>query len=555
MQVRASLRAAGSSHPGLVRDHNEDRFHYDPDRGIFIVVDGVGGQAAGEKAAEAALAQIRERLERETGPVESRIREAITNANAEVLRLARLRPEWHGMACVLTVVVVDGGQAAVGHVGDTRLYKVRAGRVQKLTKDHSPVGEREDAGELTEAEAMRHPRRNEVYRDVGSEEHRLDDPGFIDSFTVPFETDSALVICSDGLSDLVNAETIRQRVDAYAGHPYEVTRALIDAANDAGGKDNVTVVYIEGSRFAEGEDTGAVRRSRQAPVPTEAPWVPATNGAPAAAGARSRPGRLATIVLLLTGLLAWAAYHAGDFVPTTPAPVIAATDAATIVVRPGESITAAIDRARPGVLVSVEPGEYREQVRLKTGVTVRSRVPREAVIRLPGTVAEAGAVIVAAIVATDVSNAEVRGFRIIGDAATPLGTGILVQQSDLALIDIEVQGARQGAIVFATGATGVLMASDLHDNPGIAVDVRSGAAPRIVANHFTRNATARSAGTIIVEPGAKPVIEKNVFVGVTPQSVVLPAGTQATSITASNFFVVAQRPPARGSRGTGPGRQ
>ena len=549
MQVRTSLRAAGSSHPGLVRDHNEDRFHYDSDRGIFVVVDGVGGQAAGEKAAEAALHQIRERLERETGPVESRIREAIANANAEVLRLARLRPEWQGMACVLTAVVVDGSTAVVGHVGDTRLYKIRAGRIQKLTRDHSPVGEREDAGELTEAEAMRHPRRNEVYRDVGSEEHGLDDPGFIDTFTLPFENDSALLICSDGLSDLVNAETIRQRVEAYAGHPYEVTRSLIEAANDAGGKDNVTVVYIEGSRFAEGEDTGAVRRTRPAVAPPEAPPA-VTRPTPAASGGR-RTARVATIVLLMIGLLAWAGYHAGDFVPTTPAPVVVATDGSTIVVQPGESITAAIDRARPGTVVSVEPGEYREQLRIRSGVTVRSRVSRGAALRLPGAAADAEA----AIVATDVSDVEVRGFRIIGDAATPLGTGILVQQSDVVLIDLEVLGARQAAIVFGTGAAGALIASDLHDNPGIAVDVRSGAAPRIASNHFARNATAGSAGTIIVEPGAKPIIERNVFVGVTPQSVVIPAGTQAPAITTNNWFVPAPRPPARGNRGTGQGRQ
>ena len=282
MQVRTSLRAAGSSHPGLVRDHNEDRFHSDPDRGLFMVVDGVGGQAAGETAAETALARIKERLEKEAGPVESRIREAIAAANNYVFRLARTRPELDGMACVLTVVVVDGGQAVVGHVGDTRLYKIRAGRIQKLTRDHSPVGEREDAGELTEAEAMRHPRRNEVYRDVGSEEHRPADPAFIDTFTVPFETDSALLICSDGLSDLVNAETIRQRVEAYAGHPYEVTRALIEAANDAGGKDNVTAVYVEGNRFAEGEDTGAVRRTRTAAASVETGRV-----APIPAGSRT----------------------------------------------------------------------------------------------------------------------------------------------------------------------------------------------------------------------------------------------------------------------------
>ena len=119
---------------------------------------------------------LRTRLERETGTVEDRVREAIALANNEIHRLASLRAEWQGMACVLTVAVVANGDVVVGHVGDTRLYKLRAGRIEKLTRDHSPVGEREDAGELTEREAMQHPRRNEVYRDVGSELHDPDDP-------------------------------------------------------------------------------------------------------------------------------------------------------------------------------------------------------------------------------------------------------------------------------------------------------------------------------------------------------------------------------------------
>src|SRR3954471_12184755 len=148
MQVSTALKAAGDTHPGLKRDTNEDRFHYDPARGIFIVIDGVGGQAAGEKAAETALGRIRERLEEETGSIEDRIRQAIASANNEVFRLASLRPEWKGMACVLTVAVLDRDQVVIGHVGDTRCYKVRRGRIDKLTKDHSPVGEREDAGQL-----------------------------------------------------------------------------------------------------------------------------------------------------------------------------------------------------------------------------------------------------------------------------------------------------------------------------------------------------------------------------------------------------------------------
>src|SRR5687768_4732823 len=268
----SAVRVSGDSHPGLQRQHNEDRFHYDFARGILFVVDGVGGQAAGEKAADTAVSVLRERLERETGAVEDRIREAITLANNNIHRLASWNPEWHGMGCVLTVAVLSNGSAVVGHVGDTRLYKMRAGRLEKVTRDHSPVGEREDAHELSEAEAMRHPRRNEVYRDVGSEPHEPGDPDFVDIFRVPFEPDAALLLCSDGLSDTVSSAAIADIVRSYAGHPYEVVRALIDAANDAGGKDNVTVVYVEGEEFSRAQlalplPDRAVRRTSAAAAP------------------------------------------------------------------------------------------------------------------------------------------------------------------------------------------------------------------------------------------------------------------------------------------------
>ena len=138
---------------------------------LFFVIDGVGGHAAGGKAADVALAMLRARLERETGTRDGRLREAIAIANNEIHTLAATRPEWKGMACVLTAAIVHEDGVTIGHVGDTRLYKLRGDRIDKITRDHSPVGEREDADEISEAEAMRHPRRNEVYRDVGSEPH------------------------------------------------------------------------------------------------------------------------------------------------------------------------------------------------------------------------------------------------------------------------------------------------------------------------------------------------------------------------------------------------
>src|SRR5215472_15449989 len=217
--VKAMIRSAGLSDPGRVRNNNEDAFHLDPDRGIFLVVDGIGGQAAGEKAAEIAVKRIRARLERQTGTVEQRIREAVAMANNEILGAARSNPEWEGMACVLTLVVLENGSAVVGHVGDSRLYQIRGGEIRKITHDHSPVGEREDNQELTEAEAMKHPRRNEVYRDVGSEEHAPDDPDFIELRRIAFEPDSALLLCSDGLSDQVTSSVIRETVERNALRP------------------------------------------------------------------------------------------------------------------------------------------------------------------------------------------------------------------------------------------------------------------------------------------------------------------------------------------------
>ena len=122
--------AAGATDTGRRREVNEDRFHCDLSRGLFLVIDGVGGQAAGGKAADVALAMLRARLERETGPPADRLREAIAIANAESHALASTRAEWSGMACVLTAAIVRDGHATIGHVGDTRLYKLRGDRLE-----------------------------------------------------------------------------------------------------------------------------------------------------------------------------------------------------------------------------------------------------------------------------------------------------------------------------------------------------------------------------------------------------------------------------------------
>src|SRR5215467_13592024 len=150
MRTVNALIAAGQTDAGRQRTVNEDRFYCDAARGLFMVIDGVGGQAAGGKAADVALSMLRTRLEREAGNAAERVREAIALANNEIFRLAGTRPQWSGMACVLTVAIVDHGRVTIGHVGDTRLYKLHAGRIEKVTRDHSPVGEREDSKQLSE---------------------------------------------------------------------------------------------------------------------------------------------------------------------------------------------------------------------------------------------------------------------------------------------------------------------------------------------------------------------------------------------------------------------
>jgi serine/threonine protein phosphatase PrpC len=507
MRTFNALSAAGGTDAGLQRDVNEDRYHVDEARGLFVVIDGIGGQAAGGKAADVALSMIRERLERETGPVPDRVREAIAIANNEIYRLSSIRPEWDGMACVLTAVVLKDGTATVGHVGDTRLYKVRDGRIEKITRDHSPIGEREDAKELSEVEAMRHPRRNEVYRDVGSEPHSPGDAEFVDVQEIPFEPDAALLLCSDGLSDLVDSASLLRTVRQLAGDPEGVVRALLESALAAGGKDNVTAVYVEGERFALSRELVSARE------PQEVPDIPGSKTVPV----RTYVVRGA-IVALLVIMAGYGLYRNGVLLPSFDPRTIAEPilRQQTQIVQPTESISAALDRAEPGSEVVVEPGEYRERITLRDDVRLVSRVRRGATIRLPATASDAQPE--PAVIALGLARSEFAGFKIVGDAKTPLGVGILVADSNLSVVDVEVSGATTAAISFAGTTTASLVGSEIHDNPGTALAVAAGAAPVITQNVFRRNGMSqRTSGTFAIEKGATPLFQRNVFVGIGPE--------------------------------------
>jgi len=517
------FRSAGLTDVGSQRLVNEDRFYADSTRGLFIVVDGVGGQAAGGRAADLALEVIRGRLTSARAPSAAGIRDAITAANNEVLRQAEARPEWHGMACVLTVAMIDGDRALVGHVGDTRLYKVHAGKMRKLTADHSPVGEREDAGEISEVEAMQHPRRNEVYRDVGSERHEPNDTDFVDVRETTWEPDAALLLCSDGLTDLVASDAILSVIRKCAGHPDKVAHQLVKAANDAGGKDNITVVYVEGEEFAR---SGSAVPSRS----------------------RRRLLHLTVWLLLIAGLAA-AWRSAGYPVPAALEKALAPSSANLILVREGESIGAALAEAVPGTTVMVEPGEYRERLTLKNGVRLLSRDSRGATLRLPSTATDEDV----AVTAADVTDAEFTGFRIVGDAASPLGVGVLVRSAGVRLIDLEVVGAARIAVDVGAGDHVMVLASEIHDNPGAGLALRRDSSPLIAHNEFFGNGSSEQASSaLVIEPGARPLLQRNVFRQLNPLSIGGIDSALRAQIRNSNAFPDA--PPVKTGSGGGRGR-
>jgi PPM family protein phosphatase len=265
MTKSLAWRSAVASDPGRMRLENQDRAYADDELGIFLVVDGLGGHAAGEKAAETAVDAIRQEMVKPGGDPKERIRRAITAANNRIAEEAAAHETWRGMACVLTLALISDEKVFVGHVGDSRLYLTWNGAIRKLTSDHSPVGEREDAGELNEAEAMAHPRRHEVFRDVGSRQRLADEEDFIEMKEFLFKPDAAILVCSDGLSDLLTAAEMLDVMERYEGDPARVAGELVEAANLAGGTDNITAIFVAGSEFlGNASPAAAEARARNA---------------------------------------------------------------------------------------------------------------------------------------------------------------------------------------------------------------------------------------------------------------------------------------------------
>jgi PPM family protein phosphatase len=491
--------SAAVSDPGKVRDHNEDRVWADDVRGCFAVIDGMGGHAAGEQAAEIALERIRVRLERQTDSVEQRVREAITIANNAIYEAARTKPEWDGMACVLTVAVIDDGFATVGHVGDSRLYKLKQGSITKVTRDHSPVGEREDAGELTEVEAMSHPRRNEVFRDVGSAEHAPDDSDFIEIQRIPFEPDSALLLCSDGLSDVLPGDQILEIVQTRAGDRWAAVRALIDAANDSS-KDNVSAVLIEGEAF------GGNKRKKPA------------SSSQIGLGFYRWAYLVVGLLLGIFGVIAAVRWFVTPAVPRVPM---------SIAVVEAGSINAALDKALPGDTVVLAPGVYHETVHLKSDVDLVARKAHESTL-------EGG------IVATGVTRSRVEGLLIRAQ-----DTGVTIRDSNVAIARCEISSAREAGVEFSGSSLGSISASSIHDNGGPGILVTGRSAPEIENNLIVGNGfrPGNLHPGLDLESDEKPPVTGNVFLSNGAEAIW--TKTPDPSLAERNYFTVAGKPDKR----------
>jgi len=242
---------AGFTDPGRKRRRNEDSYVIEPP--LFAVADGMGGAQAGEVASRLAAAAFREFHDADDLDPEERLVAIIQEANRRIYERAADDSEVSGMGTTITAALVGGTGLAIGHVGDSRAYRLRAGRFEQLTDDHSLVADLVRSGRLTPEEADVHPQRSVITRALGTDA-QVD----VDTFTVPAENDDLFLLCSDGLTTMVGDEEIRDLV-TRARDLDQAGKGLVKAANKAGGEDNVTVVLFRVSDgAAELEETAVV---------------------------------------------------------------------------------------------------------------------------------------------------------------------------------------------------------------------------------------------------------------------------------------------------------
>jgi protein phosphatase len=242
------LRAADTiakTDTGRQRRENEDAaFARAP---VFVVADGMGGAQAGEVASRIAVEAFAQGLP-DGGTPEERLKRRAEEANLRIFEVSRTERDTSGMGTTLTAAYLDGSDLAIAHVGDSRAYLFRDGKLKRLTQDHSLVDELVRRGKLTEEQAAEHPQRSIITRALGPEPTVE-----VDTWTYPVREGDVLLLCSDGLTSMVSEERVQQVLAAVS--PLDAAaQALIDEANAAGGRDNITVLLF---RIEEADGPGS----------------------------------------------------------------------------------------------------------------------------------------------------------------------------------------------------------------------------------------------------------------------------------------------------------
>src|SRR5690349_7588051 len=246
------LDVAMLSHAGMVRPHNEDSIFADSDHGLVILADGMGGYNAGEVASGIAVNVVSGGLrpELESGRDMSKVdiqtglthaalllQQQIAAANKGIYETAQSRPACAGMGTTIVAALFHGNRVAIGHIGDSRWYRLRGEKFEQLTHDHSLLQEQIDSGQLTPEQAKYSLNKNLVTRALGIEAIV---PADIAEYRV--EANDIYLLCSDGLTDMVDSEMIHNIVDEHRSTLPEAAAELIDLANQNGGRDNISVI-------------------------------------------------------------------------------------------------------------------------------------------------------------------------------------------------------------------------------------------------------------------------------------------------------------------------
>lgn len=242
----STITAAGLTDQGKIRKNNEDHYYVDAEQGLFIVSDGMGGHAAGELASKVVVEVLPRilppRLENIQDLSDPRATETTLDVLSKLSRYVRNESSKSagisGMGATVVLCLIRNNHTLIGHMGDSRAYLLRGEQLKQLTTDHSVVQLLIDTGRITPEQAVRHPARSRITCYVGMQGEALPEARVIE--LVP---DDRLLLCTDGLTGMLPPQTITELLHTHPD-PEHACQALIDAANKAGGKDNITVIVI-----------------------------------------------------------------------------------------------------------------------------------------------------------------------------------------------------------------------------------------------------------------------------------------------------------------------